>query len=58
MSTRRSASQTQQLCKGTRQEVPNVSSDLEDLLLQAVDTQRSFGEIQAHAIIANTVHHV
>lgn len=36
----------------------DVSSDLEDLLLQAVDTQRSLGEIQAHSIDPNAVHHV
>lgn len=33
-------------------------SYLEDLLLQAVDSQRSFGEIQTHAVVPNTVNHV
>lgn len=34
------------------------TSDLEDLLLQTVDTERSFGEVQAHAAVPNAVHHV
>lgn len=34
------------------------TSDLEDLLLQTVDTERSFGEVQAHAAVPDAVHHV
>lgn len=52
------SSQTQWIYKEIEQEVTRVSSDLEDLLLQAVDTQRSFGEIQADSVIADAVHHV
>lgn len=33
-------------------------SHLEDLLLQAVDAQRPFSKIQAHATVADAVHHV
>ena len=33
-------------------------SDLEDLLLQAVDPQRSLCEVQAHPVVPHTVHHV
>lgn len=54
MCAHRSVSQTQD----TAEKVSNVSSDLEDLLLQAVDTQRPLGEIQAHSVISNAVHHV
>lgn len=35
-----------------------ILPDLEDLLLQAVNTQRPLGEIQPDSIIANAVHHV
>lgn len=58
MFTRRASSQTQLIYKEIEQEVTRVSSDLEDLLLQAVDTKRSFGEIQADSVIADAVHHV
>lgn len=40
------------------QQVTRVCFDLKDLLLQAVDTQSSFGKIQAHSVVSNTVHHV
>lgn len=42
----------------TRPERRNVSSDLEDLLLQAVDAQRSLVEIQTHSAVSGAVHHV
>lgn len=37
---------------------PNGQTHLEDLLLQAVDAQRPLGEVQAHAAVADAVHHV
>lgn len=36
----------------------HVSSDLKDLLLQAVDPQRPLSEIQAHPVISDAVHHI
>ena len=35
-----------------------VSSDLKDLLLQAVNAQRSLCEIQTHAMVSYAVNHV
>lgn len=40
------------------QAVLQVRSDLEDLLLQTVDTQSSFVKIQSHSFMPDAVHHV